>query len=86
MWYVFEYLAMAALAVVIVTQVLVPIARGTKTFPWLRRSKLEAKLVDAAEAADLQLMNDLLDEISRNIKASKAAALRAEKEATNKDE
>jgi len=49
MWFVFEYLAMAAVATVMFTQVLYPIVMGTKIFPMLRRRKLAATVVEARE-------------------------------------
>lgn len=66
----FEYLLIAIIFVIVITQVLMPLIRGTKLFPSLRRqAMLERELADARqEGEDAKLEKQIKQQSERNSK------------------
>lgn len=80
--YALELLFIAIFMVVVSTQLVVPLIKGTKTFPAFRRRKLTAAIVRTQEEIEQAKITALLNELEASLRKHNAqhAAPEAPKE------
>ena len=67
-WSIFEWVVVISIFVIIASQILIPLWKGTKLFPTIRRRELEIQMKEVKDTADKQ---KYLEEIEEEVKKIK---------------